>query len=83
MARRRHQTGRVLVCEKNPPLFVGRWREDAIQGEQVIRFERSMVLGTFAELKTKRIGQRFLDAILSRIISFDYRFSKFSTMEKS
>jgi len=41
-----------------------------------------MVLGTVAELKTKRIAQRLLDPILARINSFDYRPSKFSTIEK-
>src|SRR5271168_2921458 len=82
MARRRHQTGRVIVRGKNPPVFVGRWREDVIQGEQTIRVERSMVLGTVAELKTKRVAQRLLDPILARINSFDYRPSKFITLEK-
>src|SRR6266478_9358456 len=82
MARRRYQTGRVIVRGKNPPVFVGRWREDVIQGDQTIRVERSMVLGTVAELKTKRIAQRLLDPILARINSFDYRPSKFSTVEK-
>jgi integrase len=82
MARRRHQTGRVLVRGKNPPVFVGRWREDVIQGETTVRVERSMVLGTVAELKTKRIAQRLLDPILARINSFDYRPSKFITVEK-
>ncbi|MBZ5701004.1 MAG: site-specific integrase [Acidobacteriia bacterium] len=53
-----------------------------IQGEQTIRVERSMVLGTVAELKTKRIAQRLLDPILARINSFDYRPSKFVTVEK-
>jgi integrase len=82
MARRRHQTGRVIVRGKNPPVFVGRWREDVIQGDQTIRVERSMVLGTVAELKTKRIAQRLLDPVLAKINSFDYRPSKFSTVEK-
>ena len=57
MARRRHQTGRVIIRGKNPPVFVGRWREDVIQGETTIRVERSKVLGTVAELKTKRESQ--------------------------
>ena len=82
MARRRHQTGRVFVRGKNPPVFVGRWREDVIRGEETIRAERSMVLGTVAELKTKRIAQRLLDPILARINSFDYRPSKFTTLDK-
>jgi hypothetical protein len=82
MARRRHQVGRIIVRGKNPPVFVGRWREDVIQGEQTIRVERSMVLGTVAELKTKRIAQRLLDPILAKINSFDYRPSRFTTVGK-
>ena len=82
MARRRHQTGRVIVRGKKPPVFVGRWREDVIQGDHTVRVERSMVLGTVAELKTKRIAQRLLDPILARINSFDYRPSKFISVEK-
>jgi integrase len=82
MARRRHQTGRVIVRGKNPPVFVGRWREDVIEAGQIMRVERSMVLGTIAELKTKRIAQRLMDPILAKINSFDYRPSKFSSIEK-
>jgi hypothetical protein len=82
MARRRHQSGRVIVRGKNPPVFVGRWREDVIEAGQIIRVERSMVLGTVAELKTKRIAQRLLNPILARINSFYYRPSKFSTVDK-
>jgi integrase len=82
MARRRHQSGRVIIRGKNSPVFVGRWREDVIQGDRTIRVERSMVLGTVTELKTKRIAQRLLDPILARINSFDYRPSKFITVEK-
>jgi len=66
MARRRHQVGRIIVRGKNPPVFVGRWREDVIQGEVTIRVERSMVLGSVAELKTKRIAQRLLAARILR-----------------
>ena len=82
MARRRHQTGRVFVRGKKLPVFVGRWREDVIQGEQTVRVERSLVLGTVAELKTKRIALRLLDPILAKINAFDYRPSKFIAVEK-
>ena len=46
------------------------------------RVERSMVLVTVAELKTKRIAQRLLDPILARINPFDYRSSKFTSVDK-
>lgn len=41
-----------------------------------------MVLGTVAELKTKRNAQRLLDPILARINSFYYRPSQFISVEK-
>jgi hypothetical protein len=40
------------------------------------------VIGTVAELKSKRIAQRFLDPILARLNSFDYWPSKFTRIEK-
>src|SRR5262249_42072686 len=80
MARRRFQTGRVIVRGKNKTVFVGRWREEVIQGDGTSRVERTMVVVSFGELKTKRIAQRLLDPILAKINSFDYRPSKFSTV---
>lgn len=53
-----------------------------IQGDQTIRVERSMMLGTVAELKTKRIARRLLDPILAKVNSFDSRPSKFTSAEK-
>ncbi|HXU19852.1 MAG TPA: site-specific integrase [Verrucomicrobiae bacterium] len=83
MARRRFQTGWIRVRGKNRPVFEGRWREDVIQPDGTIRrVPRSMVLGTVSELKTKRNAQRLLEPILARINSFDYRPSKFTTIER-
>lgn len=83
MARRRFQTGWIVTRGKHPPVYVGRWREDVIQSNGTIdRVKRSMVLGTVAELKTKRIARRLLEPILARINSFDYKPSKFITIEK-
>lgn len=53
-----------------------------IQGDRTIRVEKSQVLGSVAELKTKRTAQRLLDPILARINAFDYRPSKYTTVEK-
>lgn len=83
MARRRFQTGWIIIRGKTPRVFVGRWREDVIQPDgTIVRVKRSMVLGTVAELKTKKIARRLLDPVLARINSFDYRPSKFITIEK-
>jgi integrase len=84
MARRRHQSGCVFKRGKKPnEVFVGRWREDVIQADGTVkRVDRKLVLGEVSELKTVRIAQRLLDPILARINSFDYRPSKFSSVEK-
>jgi Phage integrase, N-terminal SAM-like domain len=82
MARRRHQAGRVFVRGKKTPVFVERWREDVVQGDVEIRVERSMVLGTVAELKTMRIAKRLLDPVLAKINWFDYRPSRVTSVEK-
>jgi integrase len=82
MARRRYQVGRVFVRGTRPPVFVGRWREDVIQENgQVDRVERSVVLGTVAELKTKRSALRLLEPFLRKINSLEYRPSKFITLD--
>jgi len=72
----------VLLDDYDSSLTILAVAEDVIQGNDTIRVERSMVLGTVVELKTKRNAQRLLDPILARINSFDYRPSKFSTLEK-
>jgi integrase len=82
MARRRYQTGRVFVRGKKQPMFVGRWREDVIvEGNQTIRVERSVVLGSIAELKTKKNAQRALQPFLDKVNSLDYRPAKFAKFE--
>ena len=83
IARRRHQSGSVFVRGTNPKIFVGRWREDVIQADGTIkRVMKKMVLGEVSELKTLLVAKRLLDPILARINSFDYRPSKFISVEK-
>jgi hypothetical protein len=58
MARRRYQQGRLFLRGKNPPKWIGRWREDILQQNgKVKRVERSVVLGTKAELLTERFAR--------------------------
>lgn len=74
MARRRYQKGRVFLRGKRCPVFVGRWREDMVQADGSIkRIERSAILGTLSEIKTKRLAQRQLDLRLNPINSPAYR----------
>lgn len=75
MARRRFQTGRIFKRGKK---FIGRWREDIIEGEQTIRVERSVALGLIAELKTEKNAKRALQPFLDKVNSLDYRPAKFA-----
>ena len=55
MARRRYQTGCLFKRGKRRKVWVARWREDVLlEGGQVGRLQRSVVLGTVADLPTKR-----------------------------
>jgi hypothetical protein len=55
MARRRYQQGRLFPRAKNPPRWIGRWREDILQEDgSVERVERSIALGTKTDLPTER-----------------------------
>jgi hypothetical protein len=60
MARRRHQTGRVIIRGKNPPVFVGQWRENVIQEGRSSFTKRIRVskLGTRRFLRTVRADLR-------------------------
>lgn len=55
MARRRYQAGCLFKRGKRRKVWVARWREDVLlEGGQLGRLHRSVVLGTVAELPTKR-----------------------------
>ena len=55
MARRRYQSGCLFKRGKRRKVWVARWREDVVlDSGQVGRLQRSVVLGTAAELPTKR-----------------------------
>jgi len=74
MARRRFQTGTLFVRGKNPPKWIGRWREDVVGLDGTVhRVRHSVVLGTTAELPTKRLAGRRLELILARINAPGYR----------
>src|SRR4051812_40330156 len=55
VARRRYQAGCLFKRGKRRKVWVARWREDVLlEGGQLGRLLRSVVLGTVAELPTKR-----------------------------
>ncbi|HZP33624.1 MAG TPA: tyrosine-type recombinase/integrase [Candidatus Acidoferrales bacterium] len=81
MARRRYQTGRVFVRGKKNPVWVGRYRDDAIQPDgKTRRIERSVILGKVSELKTRKSAQRAFEPFLARVNSVDYRPAKFGKL---
>ncbi len=81
MARRRYQVGWVFLRGKNPPKWIGRWREDIVGQDGVVRRVRhSTVLGTGSELPTKRLAQRRLELILARINAPEYRPGRIATV---
>jgi hypothetical protein len=55
VARRRYQAGCLFKRGKRRKVWVARWREDVLlEGGQLGRLHRSVILGTVAELPTKR-----------------------------
>ena len=62
VARRRYQTGCLFKRGKRRKVWVARWREDVLlEGGQLGRLHKSVVLGTVAELPTKRHALTKLD----------------------
>lgn len=77
MARRRYQRG-SLAKEGNR--WVARWREDIIlPSGDVKRIRRKEILGSVAELPTKKLAQRELDKRLEPINHEDYRPASMAT----
>lgn len=66
--RRRYQHGSLALRGKNRKVWIGRYREDVIYGDNLVRrVLRKVTLGTLEELPTKRLAQRELDRRLSKI----------------
>ena len=80
LARRRYQKGTLILRGKHKKTWVLRWREDVQQGDgRVGRVERKTVLGTIAELPTRKLAQRRAEQVLARVNSPDYRAIKTAT----
>ena len=68
MARRRYQTGCVFKRGKRRKVWVARWREDVLcEDGKVGRILRSVVLGSVADLPTRRDAQVRLDEELRAV----------------
>jgi integrase len=78
LARRRYQRGNV---ERRGDRWVGRWREDIIGDDGVVRRERRYeLIGTIKEFPTKRLACRQLDQVLARINAVGYRPGRLATL---
>ncbi len=72
--RRRHQEGSLFKRNTRNKVWVARWWEDAIGSEnQIERIRRSEVLGTVAEIPTKREAKQLLDDLLRRVNRGEHR----------
>jgi integrase len=81
MARRRFQRGRLFLSGKRTPQWIGRWREDVITPDgSVRRIEKSTILGTKAELPTRRLATRRLEVLLARVNAPGYRPVRIATL---
>jgi integrase len=77
LARRRYQKGSIRLRGK---IWTLRWREDVFIADGTKeREQRTTVLGSTDEFKTKRLVQREAESFLARVNSLDYRPVKHST----
>ena len=82
MARKRYQQGSVYLVGKNKDKWVVRYREDVIGiGSNTRRVRREVILGSKRDLPTKRLAQRRMDSVLSRINGLDYRPGRVANFE--
>lgn len=83
MARKRYQQGSVYLVGKSKDKWVGRYREDVIEIDwNARRVRREVILGSKRDLPTKRLAQRRMDSVLSRINGLDYRPGRVATFEE-
>lgn len=80
MARKRYQTGTLIKRGSRGKRWFGQYREDFVDSAgQVHRQLRKVMLGTVKELPTRRLAQRRLDLVLSRINAPTYRPGRIAT----
>lgn len=79
LARRRFQKGQIIFSAARQ-VWLGRYREDVIREGRVVRTRPQVVLGTKRELPTRRLAERKLDEILSRINASTYQPTRTATV---
>lgn len=74
MARRRYQQGCLFIRGKKRKVWVLRYREDVMLPDgQIARVNRSLILGSLAEIPNRRVAQRLVEAKLRPINLGVYR----------
>lgn len=74
MARRRYQQGCLFIRGKKRKVWVLRYREDVMLPDgQIARVNRSLVLGSLAEIPNRRVAQRVVESQLRPINLGVYR----------
>lgn len=80
MAHRRFQKGYVY---QRGETWYGRWREDVVQaGGTIARIQKNVVSGTLREYRTKRLAEREMGRLLSRVNDPGYRPGRVATVEE-
>jgi hypothetical protein len=71
MARRRFQKGSI---RRRGNKWTLRWRDDVVLANGTVkRLEKTTVLGTVEEFKTKRLAERAAVSVLACVNRLDYR----------
>jgi integrase len=74
LARRRYQRGHLRLRGKKEKVWVAKWREDVLLADgSVHRVQKSEVLGTLKEYKTRRLAERALEQRLAEVNSLNYQ----------
>lgn len=74
MARRRYQQGCLFIRGKKRKVWVLRYREDVMLPDgQIARVNRSLIVGSLAEVPTRRVAQRLVESQLRPINLGIYR----------
>ncbi len=82
MVRRRFQRGSLFRRGKREKVWVARWWEDVINADGTMgRMRRSIVIGTVAELCTRRLAMRALSELLRTLNSGSQRPQAMRTLK--
>lgn len=80
LARRRYQQGSLMLRNRT---WVARWREDVVGLDgRVKRVRKAQLVGTLAELPTKKLARRQLALLLAKVNAIGYRPGRVATLQQ-